>query len=157
MNTVPQHEIRTKHLFRLELSVGTPHLMGKVPTGERRPTAIHGGSFAGERLNGIVLGGGNDWILIRNDGVWEIDVRIPLIADDNEPISMAYKGFRHGPPDVLAQIARGERVDPASYYFRTAVTFETSSEKYAWLNRLIAIGFGYREPEGPRYDVFEVL
>ena len=35
--------------------------------------------------------------------------------------------------------------------------FETAAEKYDWLNRKIAIGTGYRPPEGPVYDIFEVL
>jgi len=35
--------------------------------------------------------------------------------------------------------------------------FETSSEKYSWLNRMVAIGTGRREAAGPIYDVHEVL
>jgi hypothetical protein len=35
--------------------------------------------------------------------------------------------------------------------------FETSSEKYAWLNRIIAVATGRRESTGPIYDVYEVL
>ncbi len=54
-------------------------------------------------------------------------------------------------------MARGEAVDPASYYFRTVVAFETAAANYAWLNKLWAIGTGTRPPEGPVYDMFEVL
>ena len=41
--------------------------------------------------------------------------------------------------------------------FRTSVAFETAAPKYDWLNRIIAIGTGRRPPEGPIYDIFEVL
>jgi hypothetical protein len=51
----------------------------------------------------------------------------------------------------------GVFVDPSAYYFRTAILFETAAEKYGWLNGIIAIGVGSRPPEGPVYDVFEVL
>jgi hypothetical protein len=51
----------------------------------------------------------------------------------------------------------GEPVDPSAYYFRTSIFFETGSERYAWMNKILAIGSGYREPAGPRYQVFEVL
>ncbi len=45
-------------------------------------------------------------------------------------------GLRHGPPDVIAAIGRGETVDPATYYFRTTPRFETAHPSYAFLNRL---------------------
>ena len=35
--------------------------------------------------------------------------------------------------------------------------FETASPQYQWLNRIIAVGTGRRTPEGPVYEVFEVL
>ena len=62
-----------------------------------------------------------------------------------------------GPAEVMDKVNKGEFVDPALYYFRTAILFETASEKYSWLNGIIAIGTGSRPPEGPVYDVFEVL
>jgi hypothetical protein len=58
---------------------------------------------------------------------------------------------------VIAALARGEAVDPARYYFRTALRFETSAPALAWMNRLIAVGRGAREPRAVRLDVFEVL
>jgi len=70
---------------------------------------------------------------------------------------VASDGLRHGPPDVIARLARGEAVDPALYYFRTAMRFETSDPALAWLNRIIAIGRGAREPRAVRLEVFEVL
>jgi Protein of unknown function (DUF3237) len=35
--------------------------------------------------------------------------------------------------------------------------FETSSRKYDWMNRIIAVGTGVRLPGGPVYSIFEVL
>ncbi len=48
-------------------------------------------------------------------------------------------------------------VDPESYYFRIKPIFETASEKYAWLNNILAIGAGHRFADGPVYSLFEVL
>ena len=45
----------------------------------------------------------------------------------------------------------------SSYYFRTAVFFETAAAKYAWLNGIVAVGVGHQLPTGPVYQVFEVL
>jgi hypothetical protein len=58
---------------------------------------------------------------------------------------------------VLDRIARGETVKATDYYLRIAPFFETASEKYGWLNRVIAVGIGHRLPQGPVYQLFEIL
>jgi hypothetical protein len=70
---------------------------------------------------------------------------------------MTYRGLRQGPPEVMDKLNRGEPVDPGTYYFRVAIQFETAAPKYAWLNTAFFIGTGDRKPNGPVYDVFEVL
>ena len=65
--------------------------------------------------------------------------------------------MRHGPADVVAQIEKGQVVDPNSYYFRINPMFETTSPKYDWINRILAIGIGHRRADGPIYSVFEIL
>ena len=60
-------------------------------------------------------------------------------------IEVRSQGYRHGPLEVLARLARGEEVDPASYYFRTIMRFETGDENIAWLNRTIAIATAERK------------
>jgi len=80
-----------------------------------------------------------------------------LRTEDGQLIGMTYRGFRHGPAAVIARLNRGEAVDPGEYYFRIAPFFETASERYGWLNRIVAVGLGHRLPEGPVYRVFEVL
>ena len=86
-----------------------------------------------------------------------IDVRLVLETDDRAAIGMTYRGVRHGPDEVMAKLSAGEPVDPSLYYFRVAITFETAAQKYDWLNRIVAVGTGRRLPEGPIYDIFEIL
>jgi hypothetical protein len=150
-------EIRTAPLFSISLKVGRIQDLGQTPLGGRRVAPVLGGRFEGTRLSGTVEEGGSDWILVRPDGSTMLDVRLTLRTDDGHLIGMTYRGYRHGPPEVIARLNRGEPVDPASYYFRTAPLFETSSEKYGWLNRVVAVATGHRLPEGPVYDVFEML
>jgi hypothetical protein len=62
---------------------------------------------------------------------------------------------------VSAALARGEVVtDRIVPYFVTAPTFQTSSERYAWLNGVQAVGkmIELRSGEGSyiKYDVFTV-
>jgi hypothetical protein len=70
---------------------------------------------------------------------------------------MSYRGVRYGPAEIIQKIDAGEVVDPASYYFRTNPLFETGSEKYSWLNRIVTIGIGHRMSTGPVYSIFEIL
>jgi hypothetical protein len=76
----------------------------------RRIGVVFGGSFEGERLSGEVLDGGNDWQTVRDDGATTLNVRLALKTKDGALISMAYQGFRHGPPDVVDRIEKGRLV-----------------------------------------------
>jgi hypothetical protein len=150
--------MKTRLLMTLRVNVAPAQNIGAVPYGTRRTAPLSGGDFEGPRLRGTVLPGGSaDWLLLRTDGVLELDLRVTLRTDDGGLISMKSFGMRHGPPGVMAAIGRGETVDPASYYFRTTPRFETAHPGYAFLNRLVAVASGDRRPEGPIYTVYEVL
>jgi Protein of unknown function (DUF3237) len=144
-------------LMTLQVAVVGPQKIGAVPHGARVTAPIASGHFEGPRLRGRVLPGGGDWTLLRGDGVLELDLRVTLETDDGALIHMTSFGLRHGPPDVLAALARGETLDPSSYYFRTALRFATGQPKYAFLNRLVAVSRGDRRPEGPIYTIDEIL
>src|ERR1700678_3710932 len=149
--------IRTRPLFVMRLDVKPLIVVGATPGAFRRIGVMPGGAFEGERLSGDVLEGGADWQNVRSDGATTLDVRVPLKTHDGALIAMRYQGMRYGPPDVIAKLEKGEAVDPASHYFRIAPTFETAAPQYDWLNRVVAIGAGYRRADGPIYSVFEVL
>lgn len=149
--------MNSRPLLTLKLATGPVHAIGGVAAGIRTIFPITGGHFEGPMLRGTVLPGGADWTLLRPDGVLEADLRITLQTDDAALIYMTFTGLRHGPPEVIQALNRGEDVDPARYYFRTAPRFETASEKYAFLNRLLAIGLSETRPSGPVHRIEEIL
>ena len=150
--------MNTRLLMTLRVTVAQPQSIGAVPHGTRRTVPITGGDFDGPRLRGSVLPGGSaDWLLLRADGVLELDLRVTLRTEDGALISMKSFGLRHGPPDVIEALARGEAVDPAAYYFRTTPRFETAHPAYGFLNHLIAVATGDRRAEGPIYTIHELL
>lgn len=150
-------DIKTQHLFTLRLTVAPPSRIGMTPGRNLNVVSITGGTFEGERLRGTLAPGGSDWLEPRSDGSNLINVRAVLQTDDGALIAMTYRGLRVASPEVGDRLQRGETVDPSEYYFRVCVMFETSSEKYAWLNQIIAVATGERPPDGPIYHVFEVL
>jgi hypothetical protein len=150
--------IQTRHLFSIKLSVPSIIDLGQTPMGGRKIAQVSGGEFTGDRMKGtVVQAPGGDWLLMRPDQVLTLDVRLTLLTDDGDYIYMSYRGLRHGPQEVMDKLNKGEPVDPALYYFRMTPIFETSSAKYAWLNRIIGVGTGRRESTGPIYEVYEVL
>jgi hypothetical protein len=144
-------------IFTIHSPLGDIQMLGQTPYGERRIIDIHGGSVEGPRLNGTVLRGGADWQIVRADGVVHLQARYTIKADSGGLILVEAEGYRHGPSEVMARLARDETVDPALYYFRTAMRFSTSDAQLSWLNRILAIGRGARMNRAVRIEVFEVL
>jgi hypothetical protein len=144
-------------IFTIDAELAGIMSLGQTPSGERRIINILGGTVTGPRLNGRVLTGGADWQLIRSDGAADIQARYTIELDTGARILVSSEGVRHGPPAVLEQLTRGEKVDPALYYFRTVMRFETSDPDASWLNRILALARGQRLPNAVRLDVYEVL
>jgi hypothetical protein len=147
--------VRTRPLFVMQLAVKPIQVIGATPAGVRRVGVVTGGSFAGERLAGEVLDG-SDWQLAHAGSV-SLDVRVVLKTRSGAQIGLFYRGYRHGPPEVLARVDRGEAVAPADYYFRTQAWFEAGPGEFEWLNRVLAVGIGERRADGPVYSLFEIL
>jgi hypothetical protein len=149
--------LRTEPLFIFQIEVKPPSVIGATPGHDRRIGEISGGRFEGENLRGKILSGGSDWQSLRADGATTLNVRLVMQTDDGELIAMTYLGMRHGPKEVLDRIARGDTVSPTEYYMRATPYFETASQKYGWLNRIVTVAYGHRMAGGAIYQVFQVL
>ena len=152
-------QLQSAPLMVLDLDVPFAEMLsiGATPAGRRRIAAIAGGSFSGDRLRGMVLPGGADWVLNRADGVMLIDVRLALLTDDGARLYLSYQGSFRAPEDVMARFNRGERLGDDEYRLRTVARFEAGAEAYRWLNDTIVVGIGHQRAGGPRYHLFEIL
>ena len=135
-------------VFEVVATLEKPLIFGQTGIGERRIIGITGGTVKGPKLNGIVLPGGADWQIVREDGVSEINARYSIKSDDGALIYIEAPGIREASPAVIKRINSGEIVDPSEYYFRTTPRLETSSEKYAWMGRRLFVCKGIRHPDG---------
>jgi len=152
-------EVKTEFLFDMTADLdqqGTIDV-GTTPHGTRRIVYVTRGTFEGPRMKGVVLPGGGDWYTIRADGAIVLDVRAACRTDDGHIIYTYYRGVGVVPPEVMERVLKGETVDPSEYYFRTTPVFETASEKYGWLNRIVAVGIGRFIPAGVAYKVYAIL
>jgi hypothetical protein len=147
---------RLERLCRATVEIAAPLTVGATPLGERRIIPITGGRFEGEKLAGEVLPGGADWQLVRPDGATLLEARYTLRTSDGALVYVRNRGLRCGPRELLARLARGEAVDPASYYFRTTPEFETGAPQYAWLNDLVAVCSAVRMASAVILDIYAV-
>lgn len=151
-------DIELEYLTQVQL-VG-PNLADLEPfsdAGRHMVGRIVSGKVSGPALNGTLLPAGEDWALIRPDGTLEIDVQMLLRTDDGALIRISWKGRWKGSKEVFDRIISGENVEPNEYYLRVAANFETKSPKYAWLNDIIAIGYGkVLGGAGTRMSLFQV-
>ena len=149
--------LSSEYLCSLDVSVGPVVSLGAAAYGERRVVAIIGGRVTGPEMNGVIVSGGADWQVGRGDGVLDIDAHYSLLLDDDARVEVVSVGMRHGPVDVLARLAGGEAVDPATYFFRTFVRFQTGSARLAWLNRTMAVAIGARRASRVELTLHRVL
>ena len=133
--------MNSRPLMLLRLATSEIEELGSTPHGKVSIFPVIGGSFAGERLRGKVLAGGGDWVTARADGTSELGLRVTLETEDGALIHMTFTGVR----------------DDANNYFRTLPRFETAAPKYAFLNRLLAVGIGEIRPDGPIHRIEEIL
>ena len=131
--------------------------VGATPHGIRQVIYIKGGTFEGPKVKGVVLPGGGDWFVRRADQAVEIDVRCLLRTDDNQLIYCGLRGINEMTAEVAIKAITGKYVDSSEYYFRVAAVMETGSQKYAWLNRIVAVGTGDLVPLGVEYRIYRVL
>ncbi len=144
-------------LMRIAAEVGELQTMGGGPLGERRVVAITGGTFEGPALKGEIVPGGADWQIVRADGVLDIDARYALRTEAGALIRVVSQGYRHGPPEVLAALARGEVVPANRYFFRTVMRFETGDTDLLWLNRTIAVATAERRARQVLLEAWRLL
>jgi Protein of unknown function (DUF3237) len=144
-------------VYRLEAVLGEPLDLGAVSQGHRRIVPQTGGTFSGPELNGRLLPGVSaDWQIILPDGTALADIRYTLQTDDGALLYVQSRGVRHGSPEVLDRLGRGEDVDASEYTFRTSTRIETASRELDWLNKGVFISVGGRRQAGVIYETYLV-
>jgi len=143
-------------MAQVRCEVGALVTLGDAPHGERRYVPLGGGTVSGPELNGTIVAGGVDWQLARSDSVLEIAAHYVVRTDDGALVEIRSDGYRHGPPEVMARLARGEVVPREAYFFRTVVRFTTGAPAWAHLNKVLALACGEREARLVKLDLYRI-
>jgi len=113
------------------------------PFGTKVVATVTEATFVGPKINASLPDGvaAGDWLTIRADKSFALDVRVSLRTDDGAHIYVTYTGL--GSPN-----------DDGSATVKTAPRFETGDERYAWLNDLFCVAIGSTTPDGVQYEVY---
>ena len=98
-----------EHVLTVRASLDPMVSMGKTPEGERRVVPITGGTFEGPGLKGTIMPGGEDWQLVREDGVMQLDARYWLRTEDGAIIRVHNQVLVGPPPQGQAAGQRYRR------------------------------------------------
>jgi Protein of unknown function (DUF3237) len=143
-------------MAQIRCEVGELVSLGLAKHGERRYVPLGGGTVRGPELNGRLVEGGIDWQVNRADGVLDIAAHYVIRTNDGALIEVQSDGMRHGPPEVMARLARGESVARDEYFFRTLMRFQTGAPAWMHLNKVMAIAVGQREKGLVVLDVYRI-
>jgi len=154
-------EITTEYLMTLHAPLDAPQIVN-----ERLHiyNVLPGGWVRGPRIAGEIVAPSADWLTILPGGIARLDVRVSIRADDGSIIHVIYAGRIAMSDEAQRRLDAGEALGAADMYFITSPTFETTSQKYDWLNRIVAVGkavsvgTGNSDRHGHvRYDIFSVM
>jgi len=121
-----------------------PKVLPKTPAGTRMIYEVASGYIEGERLNAKLAGNAAaDWLLVGPDGTGTLDVRSLVETDDGALVLIQYRG--------RVDLAAG----PRSPLYATP-RFETGDPRYAWLNKLQAVGKGFLVENTLTYELYEL-
>jgi Protein of unknown function (DUF3237) len=150
---ISAQELKSEFLFDLAIDLNPPQVVGPVLKGLRLVSPFKDGFVKSDKINGKLLDHGGDWGLFLDSTTFKVDSRATIETDDGALIYIAYSGYSHSNAKIAALIGAGKggELSPSDYYFRTNVSFETGSPKYAWLNYVVAIGVG-RFPAAGKVD-----
>lgn len=144
-------------VYRLEATLGSPLDLGDVASGRRRIVPLVEGTFTGPGFKGrLVPGASADWQIIQTDGTVIGDIRYTLQTDRRDLLYVQSRSVRHGTPEVLARLGRGEDVDASEYTFRASTQIETATADLDWLNKGVFISVAGRQPGGVIYETYLV-
>jgi hypothetical protein len=150
-------EPRLTRVYRLKATLGQPLNLGERSQGHRRIVPLTDGTFTGPELRGKLLPGASaDWQTVLPDGTTLGDIRYVLQTDGGDLLYVQSHSIRHGSPEVLARLGRGEDVDPSEYTFRTSTRIETAAANLDWLNKGIFISVAGRQAAGVIYETYLV-
>lgn len=133
-------------LARATVELAPPLVLPDTPAGTLMIFEVTDAVFAGERLNGRMVGrAAADWLRMSPAGVGTLDVRCTVETHDGALVYVAYSG-------------RIDTTATGQVYVYGTPQFNTGDPRYAWLNAIQCVykGVGSEDARHLAYDCYEL-
>lgn len=152
----PPTQPQLEWIGTLSVKLGEPIAIGETAHGTRFIVPATGGTFEGPNLTATVVPPGGDWLLVRPDGVGELDVRGTLQTQDGALLYVTYRGYITRVMELLPRWSQGEEIPREEYYLVVTPYFETGASQYDWLQQTITVGIGSLAVGGVSFEIFAI-
>lgn len=123
----PHFDFEAEFAWEAKVTIAPSQTVGQSKNGHRNIIPITGGSFQGPDIRGEVMPLGEDWQLVRPDGVTELYARYLLRTDDGYLIQVINRVLSHNTDGEL--------------YRRSVIDLEAPlGSPYEYLNKSIFLG-----------------
>jgi hypothetical protein len=156
LDHAPLSTLGVEHVCDMSVDLEPPHVF-QTPVGTRLTYITKSGTLTGPRLRGELLPGGGDWVVLGSDGISRLDVRGTVRSHDGALINYETRGVARLPDDGRERLARGQRIPFEEGYIRTTPRFETSDERYSWLNGQVLVGINELSANHVDYRIYRIL
>ncbi len=127
------------------INLREPIMLPNTPSGTRLIIEVASATFEGDRIRGKQKGvAAADWLTVGPEGTGTLDVRATLETDDGPLIYSCYRG----------RLDVSQPVGSAPIY--AAPLYETGDERYAWINKIQAVGKGTTDGQLLEYEIYEL-
>lgn len=122
-------DFKTEFMWEAKVKITNTINLGESKRGVRRVIPITGGTFAGPKIKGEILSGGEDWQLVRPDGDTELSARYLLKTNDEFVIQVINSALIHTDAKTNA------------FYCKSVIDLEAPrNSPYDYLNHAVFIG-----------------
>ena len=150
-----EQTIHLVHEFTCRIACGPPFDAGTGPYGGRQYYEITGGTVAGSRLTGKLVGSGGDWMLTGPDGYMRMDVRVQIETGDGAVICAHYFGPAEANDKLKQAVIACAPTEFDDASIRSHWVLETGDSRYRWVNQSVFAGQGRLLPASPGVLGFE--
>jgi hypothetical protein len=100
---------------------------------------------------------GIDWFTPMTDGYGRPHVQLTFLTDDGALVLLEYRGVVHASQAFQRAVENDTSTEWGDQYMRMALTFDTTSSRYAWLTQSLFLARGrLRAAKELEYEVYRV-
>jgi len=150
-------ELEPAMVYRLDVTGPVESTDDSASNPRRQFWQMTGATLEGPNIRATTVMPGVDWYTPYPQGFGRPHVRLALRTDDGAVVLLEYHGIVQASRAFTHAVELNTSTQWSDQYMRMALTFDTSSERYAWLMESLFIARGrLLGAKAIEYDVYRV-